>query len=88
MAVAIAYENIIKPILAAAKVKKIINTASHKKTPIIDGFRLKSLATNKNGRPYPPPIIIRFSEKIFRKAVFLCKREALPNFSMEGATAN
>ena len=67
VAVSTAYENIIKPILVAAKEKKIINAVPQQKTAIIDGFRLKSSATDKNGRPYPPPIIIRFTEKIFRQ---------------------
>lgn len=88
VAVSTAYENIIKPILVAAKEKKIINAVPQQKTAIIDGFRLKSSSTDKNGRPYPPPIIIRFTEKIFRQAVFLCKREAMPNLFTEGASAS
>jgi hypothetical protein len=71
-----AYDKILKPILSVAKAKGHLEVVPQLKTAIEEGFRINSNAKDKRGVPYPPPLILRFTHKSFRTAVFLFKREA------------
>jgi hypothetical protein len=72
-----AYDKILKPILNVAKAKGLLEAVPQPKTIIEEGFRINSTSKDKKGVPYPAPLIIRFTKKSYRTAVFLCKREAL-----------
>ena len=71
-----AYDKILKPILSVAKAKGHLEVVPQLKTTIEEGFRINSNAKDKRGVPYPPPLILRFTHKSYRTAVFLFKREA------------
>jgi hypothetical protein len=71
-----AYDKILKPILTVAKAKGHLEVVPQLKTTIEEGFRINSNAKDKRGVPYPPPLILRFTHKSYRTAVFLFKREA------------
>jgi len=76
-AVKTAYDRILKPILTVAKAKGHLEVVPQLKTVVEEGFRINSNAKDNRGVPYPPPLILRFTDKSFRTAVFLFKREAL-----------
>jgi hypothetical protein len=71
-----AYDKILRPILSVAKAKGHLEVVPQLKTTIEEGFRINSNAKDKRGVPYPPPLILRFTHKSYRTAVFLFKREA------------
>jgi hypothetical protein len=72
-----AYDKILKPIFSVAKAKGHLEVVPQLRTAIEEGFRINSNAKDKKGVPYPPPLILRFTHKSFRTAVFLFKKEAL-----------
>ncbi len=80
-AVKAAYDKIFKPILTVAKAKGFLEVVPQLKTAIEEGFGINSTAKDKRGVPYPPPLIIRFTQKSFRAAVFFHKKEALASLS-------
>jgi hypothetical protein len=71
-----AYDKILKPILSVAKAMGHLEVVPQLKTTIEEGFRINSNAKDKQGVPYPPPLILRFTHKSYRTGVFLFKREA------------
>jgi hypothetical protein len=71
-----AYDKILRPILSVAKAKGHLEVVPQLKTTIEEGFRINGNAKDKRGVPYPPPLILRFTHKSYRTAVFLFKREA------------
>jgi hypothetical protein len=84
VAVKNAYDRFLKPIFNAAKAKGLISSVPQLTTAISEGFRLNSNAKDKRGNPYPAPLLIKFSDKTFRTAIFLCKREVLASLKEEG----
>ena len=79
------YDRFLKPIFNAAKTKGIINTVPQFNTAITEGFRINSNAKDKRGNLYPAPLLIKFTDMTYRKAIFMCKREALAPLAAEGA---
>jgi hypothetical protein len=84
VAVKNAYDRLLKPIFNAAKAKGLISSVPQATTAIAEGFRLNSNAKDKRGNPYPAPLLIKFTDKAFRTAIFLCKREVLASLREEG----
>jgi regulator of replication initiation timing len=84
VAVKNAYDRFLKPIFNAARAKGHITSVPQLTTAISEGFRLNTNAKDKRGNPYPAPLLIKFSDKTFRTAIFLCKREVLASLKEEG----
>lgn len=84
VAVKNAYDRFLKPIFNIAKTKGLITTVPQINTAIAEGFRLNINATDK-GNPYPAPLLLKLTDMSFRKAIFICKREALAPLAAEGA---
>jgi hypothetical protein len=84
VAVKNAYDRFLKPIFNAARAKGHITAVPQLTTAISEGFRLNTNAKDKRGNPYPAPLLIKFSDKTFRTAIFLCKREVLASLKEEG----
>jgi hypothetical protein len=78
------YDRLLKPIFNAARAKGHITSVPQLSTAIMGGFRLNTNAKDKRGNPYPAPLLIKFSDKTFRTAIFLCKREVLASLKEEG----
>jgi hypothetical protein len=85
VAVKNAYDRFLKHIFNTAKTKGLIATVPQINTAIAQGFRLSSNAKDKRGNPYPAPLLIKLTDMSFRKAIFICKREALAPLAAEGA---
>jgi hypothetical protein len=85
VAVKNAYDRFLKPIFNIAKTKGLITTVPQINTAIAEGFRLNINATDKKGNPYPAPLLLKLTDMSFRKAIFICKREALAPLAAEGA---
>jgi len=81
-----AYDRFLKPIFNAARAKGHITAVPQLTTAISEGFRLNTNAKDKRGIPYPAPLLIKFSDKTYRTAIFLCKREVLASLKEEGGT--
>jgi hypothetical protein len=79
------YNLFLKPIFNAAKTKGIINAVPQFTTAIAEGFRINSNAKDKRGILYPDHLLIKFTYMTYRKAIFMCKREALAPLAAEGA---
>jgi len=86
VAVKNAYDRFLKPIFNAARAKGHITAVPQLTTAISEGFRLNTNAKDKRGIPYPAPLLIKFSDKTYRTAIFLCKREVLASLKEEGGT--
>ena len=86
VAVKNAYDRFLKPIFNAARAKGHITAVPQLTTAISEGFRLNTNAKDKRGIPYPAPLLIKFSDKTYRTAIFLCKREVLAYLKEEGGT--
>jgi len=79
------YDRFLKPIFNTAKAKGFISTVPQLNTAISEGYRLNSNAKDKRGNLYPPPLLIKFTDKSFRSAIFRCKKEVLASLAAEGA---
>jgi hypothetical protein len=86
VAVKNAYDRFLKPFFNAARAKGLISSVPQLTTAISEGFRLNTIAKDKRGNPYLAPLLIKFSDKTFRSAIFLCKREVLASLKEEGGS--
>jgi len=79
------YDRYLKPIFNFARAKGHITSVPQLTTAIAEGFRLNSNAKDKRGNAYPAPLLIKFTDKNYRKAIFLYKREALASLKEDGS---
>jgi hypothetical protein len=70
----VAYDRILKPLLANAKEKVIIPTVPAVANVIHDAFRIKS----KSASDRPAPILVRLASPAIKTAIFKAKKDALP----------
>ena len=78
VAVKAAYDKILKPIWTAAKNKGAMPSLPQFNTAVEFGYRVRSNAKDNRGNPYPPPLLIHLTSKLYRTEIFKNKREAMP----------
>jgi hypothetical protein len=74
----IAYERLLRPILAAAKDKGIISTLPHMTSVIQEAFRLTPKKNSSASSARPPPILVKLATSAIKTALFKTKNAAMP----------
>ena len=77
VAVKTAYDRIIKPILASAKTKNLIEVVPQFNNCIEEGYRVGKGASDAQGHPLPPPLLLKLKSKTIKIAIFKCKRDVM-----------
>ena len=85
------YDQIVKPVLAAAKTNKQIDSLPQLSNAIEDAYRIRPGMSKPtiSGQPLPlpPPIIVKFANPAVRLAFLRNKRANLPNPSVDESAA-
>jgi len=78
----VAYDRVIKPILAKAKDANKINTIPQLATVIAEAYRVRNRSTDNSmfsDRPaYPPHIIVKLTSPLYKTVLFSTKKDGLP----------
>ena len=85
------YDQIVKPVLVAAKSNKQIDVLPQLSNAIVEAYRIRPNASKPiiSGQPppLPPPIIVKFANQAVRLAFLRNKRASLPNPSADETAA-